>query len=326
MEPATNASSEEELLQLREEGKISEAEYVELRNVMYKPSPKGTKADVPGDVKGSSKQKMGKISFCLMLAGIVVPIVSFFICFSITNSGEGDVIFDVCFFLCLLIEIPAFVFGVISLPDIFGKATVTTISVISAFAVLLISLSYFSSIRSEHAKRDMAMAELQDVRQAQRMREQAISNQTTITKLKAFPLDDMQGLITQSEIRIDKETSYDNNGSLRIDVTKSTTIRLFETGDIDIENAKLFYQAKLRTENVLGEVYLEMWCHFHSKGEFFSKGLTHSLTGTTGWTTVETPFVLKKGENPDNVKLNLVINGKGTVWIDDIRLLKGTLI
>ena len=25
------------------------------------------------------------------------------------------------------------------------------------------------------------------------------------------------------------------------------------------------------------------------------------------------------------VKLNLVINGKGTVWIDDIRLLKGQL-
>jgi len=28
----------------------------------------------------------------------------------------------------------------------------------------------------------------------------------------------------------------------------------------------------------------------------------------------------KKGENPDNVKLNLVINGKGTAWIDNIRL------
>ena len=33
----------------------------------------------------------------------------------------------------------------------------------------------------------------------------------------------------------------------------------------------------------------------------------------------------KEGENPDNVKLNLVINGKGTAWIDDIRVLKGPL-
>jgi len=33
----------------------------------------------------------------------------------------------------------------------------------------------------------------------------------------------------------------------------------------------------------------------------------------------------KKGENPDNVTLNLVINGKGTVWIDDIHLIKAPL-
>jgi hypothetical protein len=40
---------------------------------------------------------------------------------------------------------------------------------------------------------------------------------------------------------------------------------------------------------------------------------------------VETPFFLKRGEKPDNVKLNVVINGTGTVWIDDVKLLKGPL-
>jgi hypothetical protein len=47
--------------------------------------------------------------------------------------------------------------------------------------------------------------------------------------------------------------------------------------------------------------------------------------GTNNWSTIETPFFLKKGEKPDNVKLNLVVNGKGTAWIDDIVLLKGPL-
>ncbi|MCH8120599.1 MAG: hypothetical protein IIC00_12845 [Planctomycetes bacterium] len=69
-----------------------------------------------------------------------------------------------------------------------------------------------------------------------------------------------------------------------------------------------------------------MWCHFPGRGEYFSKGLMNPLTGTTDWTTEEIPFLLKKGQNPDNVKLNLVIDGKGTVWIDDIRLLKGPLM
>jgi hypothetical protein len=146
-----------------------------------------------------------------------------------------------------------------------------------------------------------------------------------ILELKRFPMDSMEGIITRSNVGIDKDISSDGNGSLKMTSTKPTVIRLFETGDIDVEKARLIYQARVRTENVEGKVYLEMWCHFPGKGEFFSRGLQTPLTGTTEWTTEETPFFLKKGENPDNVKLNLVINGKGTAWIDDIRLLKAPL-
>jgi len=146
-----------------------------------------------------------------------------------------------------------------------------------------------------------------------------------VVELKRFPVDSMEGIITQSGVEIDKAVSSDGKGSLRITATEPTVVRLFEVGDIDVENALLIYHAKVRTENVEGKVYLEMWCHFPGKGEFFSRGLQAPLTGTTEWITEETPFFLQKGENPDNVKLNLVIDGKGTVWIDDIRLLKGPL-
>jgi hypothetical protein len=146
-----------------------------------------------------------------------------------------------------------------------------------------------------------------------------------VVEIKLFPIDSMEGVITRSGVGIDREISSDGNGALRITSTKPTVVRLFETGDIDIENARLIYQARLRTENVEGQVYLEMWCHFPGKGEFFSRGLQTPLTGTMEWTTEETPFFVKKGENPDNVKLNLVINGRGTAWIDDIRLLKAPL-
>jgi len=146
-----------------------------------------------------------------------------------------------------------------------------------------------------------------------------------INELNFFPMNDLEGLITQSDIQIDKEISHDGNGSLKISVSKPTVIRLYETGDLDIEKARLVYQAHLRTENVQGQVYLEMWCHFPGKGEFFSRGLQSPLSGTTNWTSSETPFFLKKGENPDNVKLNLVIDGKGTAWVDEIRLSKAPL-
>jgi hypothetical protein len=146
-----------------------------------------------------------------------------------------------------------------------------------------------------------------------------------VIEIKSFPLDTLEGIITQSGVQLDKEVSSDGNGSLRIEAKEPTVVRLFEVGDIDVEDARLIYQARVRTEGVEGQVYLEMWCHFPGKGEFFSRGLQIPLTGSTDWTTEETPFFLKKGENPDNVKLNLVINGKGSVWIDDIRLLKGPL-
>jgi hypothetical protein len=126
-------------------------------------------------------------------------------------------------------------------------------------------------------------------------------------------------------VAIDSTTSADGAGSLLITTDAPTTVRLFETGDLDVENARIIYSAKLRCEGVEGKVYLEMWCSFPGVGEAFSRALQAPLTGTTGWTSQQTPFFLKAGENPDNVKLNLVIEGKGRVWIDDIRLEKGPL-
>ena len=146
-----------------------------------------------------------------------------------------------------------------------------------------------------------------------------------VVEIKTYPIDSLEGIITQSGVEIDKAVSSDGNGSLKITTTEPAVVRLFEVGDINVENARLIYQAKVRTEGIDGKVYLEMWCNLPGKGEFFSRGLQTPLTGTTNWTTEETPFFLKKGENPDNVKLNLIIDGKGTAWIDDIRLMKGPL-
>jgi len=56
------------------------------------------------------------------------------------------------------------------------------------------------------------------------------------------------------------------------------------------------------------------------KGKFFSKGLDQKLTGTTEWVEVTIPFFLKSGQNPDNVQLNVMIEGTGTVWVDEIKL------
>ena len=140
-----------------------------------------------------------------------------------------------------------------------------------------------------------------------------------------FPVDDLEGLITRTGVQIDKEVTSDGKGSLRITADQPVTVKLYETGDIHLEDAQLMYRARLRTEDVKGQVYLEMWCSFPGKGEFFSRALQSPLSGTNEWSSQETLFVLQKGENPDNVKMNLVVNGQGKVWIDDIRLFMSPL-
>lgn len=146
-----------------------------------------------------------------------------------------------------------------------------------------------------------------------------------ILELKAYPLDSMEGVITLENVELDKENSFDGKGSLKITAGEPTVVRLFETGKMDVENAKLIYQAKLKCENLDGQAFLEIWCAFAGKGEFFGRGLQSALSGNLNWNTSEAYFFLQKGQKPDNIKLNLVINGKGTVWIDDIKLIKAPI-
>ena len=140
--------------------------------------------------------------------------------------------------------------------------------------------------------------------------------------LAGFPLDSIEGVITRDGVEFDNAFSADGSGSLKITATGDRVVQLFETGNLDAEDCILYYRAKIKTKNLIGQAYLMMICRFTGKGEAFSKGLGAVKSGNMDWSTAETPFFLKKGENLDNIKLQIVINGTGSVWIDDIKLVK----
>ena len=108
----------------------------------------------------------------------------------------------------------------------------------------------------------------------------------------------------------------------RIEAKEDRVVRLFEIADPGVENCTVLYRAKLKTENLDGRAYLEMWCRSPDGGDYFSKGSNCPVAGTTDWATYEIPFSLKKGESSDLIKLNVAIEGKGTLWIKDVELLK----
>ena len=145
------------------------------------------------------------------------------------------------------------------------------------------------------------------------------------TEIRRLPLDTLSVVLTRSDVQFDPNVSSDGNGSLRVTASAPMTVRIYEMGPMAVDDARLIYQARVRTSDVKGRVYLEMWCHIPGKGALPSQSLASSLSGTTGWTILETPLFLQKGERPENVGLNLVVDGTGTAWIDDIRLLRAPL-
>jgi hypothetical protein len=134
--------------------------------------------------------------------------------------------------------------------------------------------------------------------------------------LRAFAAN--QPTITQGGI-------WAEQGGWRIDASGEQSIRLFEVEDPGVEQCLLTYRAELKVEGLKGRAYLEMWCRLPGRGEFFSKGYQQAVSGTVDWARFEIPFYLKRGERPDLLKLNLAVEGPGTVWLRNIELLQTPL-
>ena len=132
-------------------------------------------------------------------------------------------------------------------------------------------------------------------------------------------------LFHTSDVTLSKESITVAQDCWVIDAKKDQTIRLFEIQDPDAEQCLVTYRATMKSEGLSGRAFLEMWCRLPGRGEFFSKGLNQTITGTTDWVSYEIPFYLKKGQRPDLIKLNLVIEGTGKLSMKDVELLKTPL-
>jgi hypothetical protein len=48
--------------------------------------------------------------------------------------------------------------------------------------------------------------------------------------------------------------------------------------------------------------------------------LTDAVSGTTDWTRQATPIAIEGAHHVESVRLNVVIEGAGAVWVDNIAL------
>jgi hypothetical protein len=123
-----------------------------------------------------------------------------------------------------------------------------------------------------------------------------------------------------SDKPLSSELTATNDNAWAVSCTTTQTFRLFEVPNPGVENCTVMYRAKLKSEGLVGRAYLEMWCQLPGQGEAFSRSLDNTISGSTDWATCQTPFFLKARERPDLIRLNLVVEGPGKVFIKDIEV------
>jgi hypothetical protein len=131
-------------------------------------------------------------------------------------------------------------------------------------------------------------------------------------------LDSPDNVSRQTGVTLDT-TSWGRT-TIRIDATGPTTVRLADVRPDGVDGGTLIYRGHLRASELRGRAYFEIQCTIVGKGGVSSKGLKDAVSGTTDWTRQATPIAIEGAHNVESVRLNVVVEGAGAVWVDNIAL------
>jgi len=116
-------------------------------------------------------------------------------------------------------------------------------------------------------------------------------------------------------------TAVWRGSELEVTAEQATTVHLFEVPLTDLEQCAIAWRFRISTSGLASPVYAEMWCRIAGMGEFFSRALNQKLHGDNASVSVELPFYMKKGQQPELLKLNLIFEGPGSARLQDLEIL-----
>ncbi len=127
-------------------------------------------------------------------------------------------------------------------------------------------------------------------------------------------------------VSIDSARHASGKASLKVQSQKpgSHHVVLARLENLNIKGVqRLAYRAQTMTQDLQGEVYLLM--SVYVQGEMPQASMINGFKANTfpKWNPVETAFFLKPGQTIGQLELALVLDGPGTVWVDDLSLLSG---
>lgn len=140
--------------------------------------------------------------------------------------------------------------------------------------------------------------------------------------LASWPLDDLQGLLDTEGLSADATLSADGRASILVDAARPRVVRLVEfTPPPDLENRLLVARARMRPVLRNGRAYLQLWARVPGRDELPGRDLKLAYARTRDFADAGAQVRLEKGLAPDRVRIDLVVEGVGKVWLDDLRLL-----
>lgn len=143
---------------------------------------------------------------------------------------------------------------------------------------------------------------------------------TKAVEIAHFPIS-VGAVPAGADAVFDPGVSRDGGGSLRVDTQQGGRLRLYALDGLGEVPGRLVYTGFLKSRDLRGAAFFEMWCRPAAGDPAFVRGVNRRVEGTSDWKPTEIGFSRPDlCSNPVSVELNVVVDGSGTVWIDDLRL------
>jgi hypothetical protein len=108
---------------------------------------------------------------------------------------------------------------------------------------------------------------------------------------------------------------------LRVERGAEPTVTVLTIDRPTIAGPRYALTGQIRYEDVDAAGYLELWNHFSDGSQYFSRTLGDAgLQGTSGWRAFTLPFDSTGAPPPTRLVLNVVLPGRGVVYLGPVRL------
>jgi hypothetical protein len=104
-----------------------------------------------------------------------------------------------------------------------------------------------------------------------------------------------------------------------------STVTVLTIDKPSIAGPRYVLRGQVRYDNIEGSGYLELWNYFPNGGQYFSRTLADQgpmgkLQGTSGWREFVLPFDATGAPPPTRLVMNVVLQGRGTVYLGPLQL------